>query len=84
MTYLNQLSRLSSNVTADWPGQISNACMTDVKQSCPGKERTCILKNIGNLKDQCKDALGQAGNGGEKIASSNARPPTKATRHKAH
>jgi hypothetical protein len=39
---------------------ISNACATDIKQNCAGKERSCILKSIGNLNDQCKDALGQA------------------------
>ena len=39
---------------------ISNACAADVKENCAGKERSCILKNIGNLNDQCKEALGQA------------------------
>ena len=39
--------------------EISKACTTDVKESCPGKERSCILKSLGNLNDQCKDALGQ-------------------------
>ena len=38
--------------------EISKACTTDVKESCPGKERSCILKSIGNVKDQCKEALG--------------------------
>jgi hypothetical protein len=27
--------------------EISKACTTDVKESCPGKERSCILKSIG-------------------------------------
>ena len=41
--------------------EISKACSTtDVKEICPGKERTCILKNIGSVKDQCKEALGQS------------------------
>ena len=40
--------------------EISKACTTDVKESCPGKERSCILKSIGNVKDQCKEALGQS------------------------
>jgi hypothetical protein len=40
--------------------EISKACTTDVKESCPGKERSCILKNIGNIKDQCKEALAQS------------------------
>ena len=40
--------------------EISKACTTDVKESCPGKERSCILKSIGNVKDQCKDALAQS------------------------
>lgn len=39
--------------------EISNACAADIKQNCPGKERSCILKSLGNLNDQCKDALGQ-------------------------
>jgi hypothetical protein len=38
--------------------EISKACTTDIKESCPGKERSCILKSIGNVKDQCKEALG--------------------------
>ena len=42
------------------PGETSKACTTDVKESCPGKERSCILKSIGNVKDQCKEALGQS------------------------
>ena len=40
--------------------EISKACTTDVKESCPGKERSCILKSIGNVKDQCKEALAQS------------------------
>ena len=40
--------------------EISKACTTDVKESCPGKERSCILKSISNVKDQCKEALGQS------------------------
>ena len=40
--------------------EISKACVADVKQNCPGKERSCILKNIGNVKDQCKEAFAQA------------------------
>ena len=40
--------------------EISKACTTDVKESCPGKERSCILKSIGSVKDQCKEALGQS------------------------
>ena len=40
--------------------EISKACTTDVKESCPGKERSCILKSIGNVKDQCKEELGQS------------------------
>src|SRR3954468_11983690 len=40
--------------------EISKACATDVKESCPGKERSCILKSIGNVKDQCKEALAQS------------------------
>ena len=40
--------------------EISKACTTDVKESCPGKERSCILKSIGNVKDQCKAALAQS------------------------
>ena len=40
--------------------EISKACTTDVQESCPGKERSCILKNIGNVKDQCKEALAQS------------------------
>ena len=40
--------------------EISKACTTDVKESCPGKDRSCILKSIGNVKDQCKEALGQS------------------------
>jgi hypothetical protein len=40
--------------------EISKACTTDLKESCPGKERSCILKSIGNVKDQCKEALAQS------------------------
>ena len=40
--------------------EITKACTTDVKEICPGKERSCILKSIGNVKDQCKEALGQS------------------------
>ena len=40
--------------------EISKACTTDVKESCPGKEPSCILKSIGNVKDQCKAALAQS------------------------
>jgi hypothetical protein len=40
--------------------EISRACTTDLKESCPGKERSCILKSIGNVKDQCKAALAQS------------------------
>jgi hypothetical protein len=40
--------------------EISKACTTDVKESCPGKERSCILKSIGNVKDQCKEALARS------------------------
>jgi len=40
--------------------EISKACTTDVQENCPGKERSCILKSIGNAKDQCKEALGQS------------------------
>ena len=40
--------------------EISKACTTDVKESCPGKERSCILKSLGNVKDQCKEALAQS------------------------
>ena len=40
--------------------EISKSCTTDVKESCPGKERSCILKSIGNVKDQCKEALAQS------------------------
>jgi hypothetical protein len=40
--------------------EVSKACTTDLKESCPGKERSCILKSIGNVKDQCKEALGQS------------------------
>ena len=40
--------------------EISKACTTDLKESCPGKERSCILTSIGNVKDQCKEALGQS------------------------
>jgi hypothetical protein len=39
--------------------EISKACAVDIKENCPGKERSCILKSIGNFKDQCKDALAQ-------------------------
>jgi hypothetical protein len=39
---------------------ISKACAIDLKESCPGKERSCILKSIGNVKDQCKEALAQS------------------------
>ncbi|WP_063993418.1 hypothetical protein [Bradyrhizobium sp.] len=40
--------------------EISKACTTDVKESCPGKERSCILNSIGSVKDQCKEALGKS------------------------
>jgi hypothetical protein len=40
--------------------EISKACTPDVKESCPDKERSCILKNLGNFKDQCKEALAQS------------------------
>jgi hypothetical protein len=40
--------------------ELSKACTTDVKESCPGKERSCILKSLGNVKDQCKEALAQS------------------------
>jgi hypothetical protein len=40
--------------------EISKACAVDIKESCPGKERSCILKNIGTIKDQCKEALAQS------------------------
>ena len=40
--------------------EVSKACTTDLKESCPGKERSCILKSIGNVKDQCKEALAQS------------------------
>ena len=40
--------------------EISKACAIDLKESCPGKERRCILKIIGNVKDQCKEALAQS------------------------
>jgi hypothetical protein len=40
--------------------EISKACTTDVQESCPGKERSCILKSLGNVKDQCKEALGKS------------------------
>ena len=40
--------------------EISKVCAADIKENCPGKERSCILKNISNLKDQCKEALAQA------------------------
>ena len=40
--------------------EISKACAADIKENCPGKERSCILKSIGNAKDQCKEALAQA------------------------
>src|SRR4029077_17996173 len=40
--------------------EISKACTTDVKESCPGKERSCILKSIGNVKDQCKEAVAES------------------------
>jgi hypothetical protein len=39
--------------------EISKACAVDIKENCPGKERSCILKSIGNFKDQCKEALAQ-------------------------
>src|SRR3954452_15494284 len=31
--------------------EISKACTVDVKESCPGRERSCILKTIGSVKD---------------------------------
>ena len=40
--------------------EISKACAIDVKQNCADKDRSCILKNIGNLKDQCKEAFAQS------------------------
>jgi hypothetical protein len=40
--------------------EISKACLADVKQNCDGKDRSCILKNIGNVKDQCKEAFAQS------------------------
>jgi hypothetical protein len=40
--------------------EISKACAVDIKESCPGKERSCILKSIGTIKDQCKEALAQS------------------------
>jgi hypothetical protein len=40
--------------------EVSKACSTDLKESCPGKERSCILQSIGNVKDQCKEALGKS------------------------
>jgi hypothetical protein len=40
--------------------EISKACTTDVKESCPGKDRSCILNSIGSVKDQCKEALGKS------------------------
>ena len=40
--------------------EIGKACTTDVKESCPGKERSCILNSIGSVKDQCKEALGKS------------------------
>ena len=40
--------------------EISKACAIDLKESCPGKERSCILKSIGNIKDQCKEALAKS------------------------
>ena len=40
--------------------EISKACLADIKENCPGKERSCILKSIGNVKDQCKEALAQS------------------------
>jgi hypothetical protein len=40
--------------------EISKACAADIKENCPGKERSCVLKSIGNAKDQCKEALAQA------------------------
>ncbi len=39
--------------------EVSKACAVDVKENCPGKERSCILKSLGNFKDQCKEALAQ-------------------------
>jgi hypothetical protein len=39
--------------------EISKACAADVKQNCADKNRSCILKNIGNVKDQCKEAFAQ-------------------------
>jgi len=40
--------------------EISKACAVDVKENCADKGRSCILKNIGNLKDQCKEAFAQS------------------------
>jgi hypothetical protein len=40
--------------------EISKACLADVKQNCADKNRSCILKNIGNVKDQCKEAFAQS------------------------
>ena len=40
--------------------EISKACAADVKQNCAGKDRGCILKNIGSVKDQCKEAFAQS------------------------
>ena len=40
--------------------EISKACAVDVKENCADKDRSCILKNIGNLKDQCKEAFAQS------------------------
>src|SRR6478736_10478456 len=40
--------------------EISKACAVDVKENCADKNRSCILKNIGNLKEQCKEAFAQS------------------------
>ena len=40
--------------------EVSKACTTDIQESCPGKDRSCILKSLGNVKDQCKEAFGKS------------------------